>query len=93
MPLEIRNSAASNTVTLAVDTVIPTISIASNKTALKAGETATLTFTLTESATDFTAEDISVAAEVFLTSLDPGQVIQQHLHQHQAAPAMQDQRW
>ena len=77
-----QNSAASNTVTLAVDTVIPTISIASNKTALKVGETATLTFTLTESATDFTAEDISVSGGRLSTSLDPGQVIQQHLHQH-----------
>ena len=83
-----QNSAASNTVTLAVDTVIPTISIASNKTALKAGETATLTFTLTESATDFTAEDISVSGGSISDFTDPGQVIQQHLHQHQAAPAM-----
>ena len=65
-----QNSAAS-TVTLPVDTVIPTISIASNKTALKAGETATLTFTLTESATDFTAEDIGVSGGSISDFTDP----------------------
>ena len=54
------NNAASNTVTLTVDTVEPTISIASNVSELKVGETATLTFTLSESSTDFTADDISV---------------------------------
>ena len=53
------NNAASNTVTLTVDTVEPTISITSNVSELKVGETATLTFTLSESSTDFTADDIS----------------------------------
>jgi hypothetical protein len=51
-----------NTLTIAVDTVprAPTIAITSNKTALRAGETATLTFKLSSKSTDFTASDISV---------------------------------
>jgi Ca2+-binding RTX toxin-like protein/predicted nucleic acid-binding protein len=51
---------ADNTVTMAVDTVIPTIAVISNKSALKAGETATLTFTLSEAAADFVASDVVV---------------------------------
>ena len=51
---------ANNTVTLAVDTITPTIAITSSKASLKAGDTATLTFTLSEAATDFTAADITV---------------------------------
>jgi len=52
----------NNTLTIAVDTVprAPTIAITSNKTALRAGETATLTFKLSSKSTDFTASDISV---------------------------------
>ncbi|MCK2097741.1 beta strand repeat-containing protein, partial [Thauera aromatica] len=46
-----------NAVTMTVDTIRPTIAVTSDKTALKAGETATITFTLSESATDFTAGD------------------------------------
>ena len=51
-----------NTLTIAVDTVprAPTIAITSDKTALKAGETATLTFKLSSKSTDFTASDISI---------------------------------
>jgi Domain of unknown function (DUF4347)/Bacterial Ig-like domain/Putative Ig domain/RTX calcium-binding nonapeptide repeat (4 copies) len=43
-----------------VDSVVPTIAITSDKTTLKAGETATLTFTLSEDATDFIDTDIVV---------------------------------
>ncbi|MBE4606384.1 hypothetical protein BOO28_01460 [Vibrio navarrensis] len=53
------SSAASTTVTL--DNSAPSIGISSDKTALKVGETATLTFTLSESSSDFTADDITVA--------------------------------
>jgi hypothetical protein len=51
-----------NTLTIAADTVprAPTIAITSDKTALKLGETATLTFKLSSKSTDFTASDISV---------------------------------
>ena len=50
---------ANNTVTLTVDTIRPTIAITSNVSALKAGETATITFTLSEASTDFTAADVN----------------------------------
>ncbi|NVC63650.1 tandem-95 repeat protein [Vibrio sp. 05-20-BW147] len=53
------SSAASTTITL--DNALPSIGISSDKSALKAGETATLTFTLSESETDFTAADVTVA--------------------------------
>ena len=43
-----------------VDTTAPTIAITSNKTALKAGDTALITFTLSEIATDFVLADITV---------------------------------
>jgi len=52
---------ANNTVTIAVDTVAPTVAITSNKSTLKAGETATLTFALSEAASDFTIADLTVA--------------------------------
>jgi hypothetical protein len=52
---------ANNTVSVVFDLVNPTIEIVSNRTILKAGETATLTFTLSESSTDFTSSDLSVA--------------------------------
>ena len=51
---------------MAVDTEAPAvIAITSDKPqALKIGETATLTFTLSEAATDFTADDITVAGGI-----------------------------
>ena len=59
-------SDANNTVTMTVDTTLadttpPTISISSDKSTLKVGETATITFTLSESATDFVVGDITVS--------------------------------
>ena len=44
---------ANNTVTLTVNTVRPTIALTSSVGSLKAGETATITFTLSESSADF----------------------------------------
>ena len=52
---------ANNTVTMAVDTIVPTIAITSSKAALKIGDTATLTFTISEAVTDFDATDITVS--------------------------------
>ena len=51
---------ANNTITLAVDTVVPTIAVSSNKTSLQGGDTAILTFTLSEASTNFVASDITV---------------------------------
>ena len=46
---------------MATDTTPPTIAISSNKTALKAGDTALITFTLSEPATDFALSDVAVS--------------------------------
>ncbi|WP_417618494.1 Ig-like domain-containing protein [Oceanisphaera sp.] len=43
-----------------IDTKAPSVSIGSSAAALKAGETATLTFTFSEAPTDFSADDVSV---------------------------------
>ncbi|OYV02617.1 MAG: hypothetical protein CFE26_21930, partial [Verrucomicrobiales bacterium VVV1] len=51
----------NNSVSLTVDTAVPTIAITSNKQTLKAGDTATVTFTLSEASTDFTLQDITVS--------------------------------
>ncbi|WP_186500738.1 Ig-like domain-containing protein [Synechococcus sp. A15-60] len=53
-------SDANNSVTLSVDTVRPTIAVSSDVSSLSAGETATLTFTLSESSTDFVEADVSI---------------------------------
>jgi hypothetical protein len=50
---------ANNKVSMTVDTSLPTIAVSSNKTALKAGDTATITFTLSEPSTDFGVDDIT----------------------------------
>ena len=52
-------SDADNSVSITVDTVPPTIAIASDKSSLKAGETATITFTLSEVSTDFAVGDVT----------------------------------
>jgi hypothetical protein len=53
------NSAGATT-SIAIDTVRPTIAIASSTPTLRVGQTAILTFTLSESATDFVAGDVAV---------------------------------
>ena len=45
---------------IAVNTIAPTIAIATSATALSAGQTATITFTLSEPADDFAATDVLV---------------------------------
>ena len=52
---------ADNAVALVHDGVRPTIAVSTDKTALKLGDTATLTFTLSEPSTDFTPADITVS--------------------------------
>ncbi|MFA6961388.1 MAG: Ig-like domain-containing protein [Opitutaceae bacterium] len=52
---------ANNSVSLSTDTLRPTIAVSSNVSTLKAGETATITFTLSEAATDFTSGDVTVS--------------------------------
>ena len=52
---------ANNTASMTVDTVRPTVVVSSDKTALKAGETATVTFTFSEDpGSSFTSADIDV---------------------------------
>ena len=53
------DSVANSTATL-IDTVAPTLTITSSASALHSGETATLTFTFSETPTDFTQNDIAV---------------------------------
>ena len=52
------STAAADTV--AVDTIAPTVVIATDDSALKVGDVATLTFTLSESSTNFAAADVTV---------------------------------
>ncbi len=55
---------ANNTITLAVDTVAPTIALSSSKNSLIAGDTTSLNFTLSEASTTFTASDVNVSGGV-----------------------------
>ena len=48
----------SNAVALTLDTVAPTLTISSDKSALKSGETASITFTFSEAPTGFDATDV-----------------------------------
>lgn len=54
------NNLASSVLTLVIDTVAPMIAIVSNVAALKIGETATITFTLSENSVNFTSADVTV---------------------------------
>ena len=56
------SNTVSNTLTITINTVKPSIAINSNKSSLKAGETATITFTLSEASTNFNVNnDITVS--------------------------------
>ena len=50
------------TPTLTFDTKAPTLTITSDKSALRAGQTSTITFTFSEATTDFVSSDITVTA-------------------------------
>lgn len=58
LPVAVTTGLDQDTVT---DTIAPTIAISSNVASLGAGQTATLTFTLSEASADFVQADISVA--------------------------------
>jgi len=53
-------STASTPITLLVDYVVPTVAIAASRTSFLSGESATVTFTLSDSTTGFTASDVTV---------------------------------
>ncbi|MYM69365.1 DUF4347 domain-containing protein [Pseudoduganella sp. FT55W] len=55
------NHGTAYSVSYVFDTTAPTVSISSNVSAVKAGETATITFTFSEAPADFTLGDISAA--------------------------------
>ncbi len=54
------NAEASNTLELSVDTVVPTVAVNSSDSTLRAGEAATLTFTLSEASDSFGADSLKV---------------------------------
>jgi hypothetical protein len=54
-------SETNNIITLAIDTVVPNIILSSSKSSLITGETATLTFILSELSTNFAASDVIVS--------------------------------
>ena len=56
----------------------PTIAITSDASSLKAGETTTVTFTLSEASSDFIEDDISVSGGDQVLRHHPAQFIQQH---------------
>ncbi|WP_459782436.1 Ig-like domain-containing protein, partial [Photobacterium sp. R1] len=47
--------------TISVDTVAPSVTLNADKLTLKQGETANITFTLSEDSTDFEAADVTVS--------------------------------
>lgn len=53
------NTAGAST-TLTINTIIPTLTIVSDKSILGISQSATITFTLSESSTNFTSSDVSV---------------------------------
>ena len=55
------SGSLSNELILTGDTLAPAVTIQSDKTSLKSGETASLTFTFSEPVTDFTVEDVTVS--------------------------------
>ena len=55
------NISDEHSITFTLDSVKPTIAISSDVSELKAGETATITFTLSEPSTDFVESDVSMA--------------------------------
>ncbi|MEB3265106.1 MAG: Ig-like domain-containing protein, partial [Cyanobacteriota bacterium] len=55
------NVSPASTNSFSLDVTPPTIAITSNRTSLIAGQTATITFTLSEASSDFTVADVSVS--------------------------------
>ena len=61
LTLPVSPNNIADTKNIVVDTIAPTVTITSDKPALKIGETATITFTLSETSTNFTQSDVAVA--------------------------------
>ncbi|MEJ8860153.1 cadherin-like domain-containing protein, partial [Variovorax robiniae] len=55
------NGGAGTAPTIAIDTLAPTVAITSNMAAVKAGQTALITFSFSEAPTGFTTSDIAVS--------------------------------
>lgn len=55
------NGSGSSSPTLTVDTIIPTLSISSNHSNLKAGETGLITFTFSEAPSGFNITDVTIS--------------------------------
>ena len=53
------NTAGALATPIVIDTVSPSVAITTNKTSLRIGETATITFTLSEASTNFALSDIA----------------------------------
>ncbi|MEJ2767073.1 Ig-like domain-containing protein, partial [Photobacterium sp. MCCC 1A19761] len=53
------HNTAATQLNINLDTLLPSVTITSNKASLKAGETATLTFTLSEASSGFAMEDVT----------------------------------
>jgi hypothetical protein len=58
------NHGASYSVNYVLDTTPPTVSISSSASAVKAGETATITFTFSEAPSGFSLSDVSAGSGV-----------------------------
>jgi hypothetical protein len=67
-------SDANNKVTIELDQVPPTIALTSDKTALKSGESATFTFTLSEDSTDFAVGDVTYSGGTLTNFSGSGKV-------------------
>jgi hypothetical protein len=57
---DVNNSVSMNISNTPPDTTAPTITVSSDKTSLSSNQTASMTFTLSESSTNFTAADVTV---------------------------------
>ncbi|NDB19209.1 MAG: TRAP transporter large permease subunit, partial [Actinobacteria bacterium] len=66
---------ANNTVTVTVNTVRPTIAVSSDKSTLIVAETATITFTLSETATDFVLTDITATGGTLGIIIPPSVIL------------------
>src|SRR5205085_1741984 len=57
--------AASNTLSIASDTLAPTVSVTADPNTLQAGQTSTVTFTRSEAVSGFTLDDVTMSGGTF----------------------------
>ena len=74
---DVNNTVSMTVNTVPADTTPPTIAITSNQSSLTVGQTATLTFTISESVFDFVVGDITVSGGTLSNFGPAGQVIDQ----------------